>query len=319
MDCYIASLHRLINDDRVTASELSFMSNYSVTRAWIDTKMADSFDVPIIYPSWFPNFNALQELYPQLRTVQANDFKEYLSVIHERLARGSVVTAIDRYHLDYIKPRRHMGAHYIIIHDAFDTLFMYFDPYDRGEHVVSAEELEAWTSPSHPSVQYMGYSVTFIDPSVDSKRPPLTLETILDQRIANIRTTIRNIGGFKVTAPLSSRAYRFFLKLALGGMSNSDFNKKNGRLENKEFFIHKRMLISAALETAIIGYYQALLRAFEWIYIKGIEITRRRWIVFMNLYIIGLRIELSRYQALKAIVHGARIESRDRNFLEAMR
>ena len=78
---------------------------------------------------------------------------------------------------------------------------MYFDPYDRGEHVVSAEELEAWTSPSHPSVQYMGYSVTFIDPSVDSKRPPLTLETILDQRIANIRTTIRNIGGFKVTAP----------------------------------------------------------------------------------------------------------------------
>jgi len=104
MDCHIASLHRLINDDRVTASELSFMSNYSVTRAWIDTKMADSFDVPIIYPSWFPNFNALQELYPQLRTVQANDFKEYLSVIHERLARGSVVTAIDRYHLDYIKP-----------------------------------------------------------------------------------------------------------------------------------------------------------------------------------------------------------------------
>ena len=33
MDCYIASRHRLINDDRVTASELSFMSNYSVTRA----------------------------------------------------------------------------------------------------------------------------------------------------------------------------------------------------------------------------------------------------------------------------------------------
>jgi hypothetical protein len=319
MDCYLASLHRLINDCHTTAAELSFLSNYSVSRAWLDTVAAESFDIPVIYPSWFPNFNEVQQLYPRLQVLHANDFQQYVSMIHERLAYGSVVTAIDRYYLDYITPRRHMGAHYIIINDIVGDYLSYADPYDDSEHTVSIDDLELWTSPPHRPVQYMGYSVAFIDTSIVPKKSLLTLDTVLGQRIANIQSTIETIGEFKRVPSLSSKAQRFFLKLALGGMSESDFNKMNGRLENWEFFTQERMPVSAAIEIAIIGYYRVLALVFTWIYARRIEITRRRWVIFVNLYIVGLKIELLRYQTLKAVIHGTRAETNIQQHLEAMK
>jgi len=102
-------------------------------------------------------------------------------------------------------------------------------------------------------------------------------------------------------------------------MSESDFNKMNGRLENWEFFTQERMPVSAAIEIAIIGYYRALALVFTWIYARRIEITRRRWVIFVNLYIVGLKIELLRYQTLKAVIHGTRAETNIQQHLEAMK
>ena len=319
MDCYLASLHRLINDCHVTAAELSFLSNYSVSRAWLDTEAADSFDIPVIYPSWFPNFNEVQQLYPQLQVLHASNFQQYVSMIHERLAYGSVVTAIDRYYLDYITPRRHMGAHYIVVNDIVGDHLSYADPYDDSEHTVSIDDLKLWTAPPYHPVQYMGYSVAFIDTSIIPKRSLLTLDAILSQRIAKIQNTIKTIRKFRRVSMLPSEAQRFFLKLALGGMSESDFNKMNGRFENWEFFTQKKMSVSAAIEIAIIGYYRTLAMVFTWIYAKGIEITRRRWLIFVNLYIVGLKIELLRYQTLKSVIHGTRAETSIQQHLEAMK
>lgn len=198
MDCYIASLHGLINDDHVTASEFAFLSNYSVSRAWLDGEMARSFDVPIIYPSWFPNTSAIRALYPQLRCIQAGSFEEYLDVIHKRLEHGSVVTPVDRYYLDYIEPRRHMGAHYILIRDKIEGAFEYFDFYDQSEHLVSIEELKQWTTPRQNPVQYMGYSVLFTEPTVGGSRPGPTLEEVLGWRISMLRSTIATMRDFKM-------------------------------------------------------------------------------------------------------------------------
>ena len=142
------------------------------------------------------------------------------------MKEGPVVTAVDRYHLSYITPRRHMGAHYIVIHDVLDAELKYFDPFDQQEHVMTVSDLKLWTAPFQPAVQYMGYVVLFVDSSVgcsySSSAEELSFSSILARRIELIRSTIQTIRGFRHHSVSSTRALRFFLKLALGGMSYSD-------------------------------------------------------------------------------------------------
>lgn len=258
MDCYIMSIHKIVGDEQITPAELAFMTNYTVTRAWIDTAAATTFDVPVIYPSWFPNVSEVQTLYPQLQRVKTDTFCEYIALIRQRVKEGPVVTAVDRYHLSYITPRRHMGAHYIVIHDVLDAELKYFDPFDQQEHVMTVSDLKLWTAPFQPAVQYMGYVVLFVDSSVgcsySSSAEELSFSSILARRIELIRSTIQTIRGFRHHSVSSTRALRFFLKLALGGMSYSDFNARNGRLENREFFMHHNMPVSAVIENGVISY-----------------------------------------------------------------
>ncbi|WKR22090.1 hypothetical protein AIF0345_2030 [Actinomyces israelii] len=305
MDCYIMSIHKIVGDEQITPAELAFMTNYTVTRAWIDTAAATTFDVPVIYPSWFPNVSEVQTLYPQLQRVKTDTFCEYIALIRQRVKEGPVVTAVDRYHLSYITPRRHMGAHYIVIHDVLDAELKYFDPFDQQEHVMTVSDLKLWTAPFQPAVQYMGYVVLFVDSSVgcsySSSAEELSFSSILARRIELIRSTIQTIRGFRHHSVSSTRALRFFLKLALGGMSYSDFNARNGRLENREFFMHHNMPVSAVIENGVISYYRLLFKVFSLMYVKKFEITRSHWLIFLSLYIGGLRLELFRYQFLQTM------------------
>lgn len=302
MDCYILSIHKLIHDERVTPSELAFMTNYTVTRAWIDTEAATTFNVPIIYPNWFPNIGAVQALYPQIRYVNVDTFFEYFELIQQCVKKGPVVTAIDRYYLRYITPRRHMGAHYIVIYDVFGGELEYFDPFDQRKHVMRAGDLELWTSPSQPAVQHMGRTVLFADCSYRSSMEEISLDSILVQRTHLIRSTIRTMRGFRRHSVSSTRALRFFLKIALSGMKYSDFKARNGRLENWDFFAHHDMPISAVLERAIIGYYCFVSKAFGLMYVKKFTISKMHWFAFLSLYIAGLRFELIRYQILRMTI-----------------
>lgn len=74
-------------------------------------------------------------------------------------------------------------------------------------------------------------------------------------------------------------------------MTDSDFDKKNGRQENRDFFSGRGMMFSALVESTTIGYYQALAQMFGWVYAKEVKITRWWWCAFIDLYISGLRIE----------------------------
>lgn len=65
--------------------------------------------------------------------------------------------------------------------------------------------------------------------------------------------------------------------------------------------MHHNMPVSAVIENGVISYYRLLFKVFSLMYVKKFEITRSHWLIFLSLYIGGLRLELFRYQFLQTM------------------
>lgn len=298
MDCYILAMQELLAKGKLSEDEFAFLTNYSITNAWIDTEASSTFEVPVIFPEWFPNDDDIRELCPALCKETFRDFSTYLSFIKRKIEEGGIVTPFDRYYLDYITPRRHMGAHYVFVEAITDSRIRYLDFFDKKMHELSLKIFEKATEkPEHP-YEYMGYTVFYSqteNSSLDLNEK--FIKKILSKRVDYLYSSLDKIRGFAVTPVKDPRLCKFYLKIAIGGIINSDFYKKNGRFENYLFFRELGLMIPCATAKMIYGCYVLLAYLFIGVY-KTTKTTEKQWKSFCRLYALILRYELRFYSKL---------------------
>lgn len=229
-----------------------------------------------------------------------SNFEDYVGCLDRQLARGPVLTPIDRYFIDYISPRRHMGAHYILIHEYTKEGVCFFDPYDDEYHLLSTEMLKEATSPSEKSVQHEGWMVIYRDDSNDIGDRAVSLLDCVQQRILRCRETLSNLEEFKSKniSPVS----RLAIKIAYQGILQSDFYRANGYKENEVFYRNHRIVCSAFLARMLARYYRAIASIYGWFYVKRFPVTSIHWRSFLNLYRLGLKIELVDYLLIYGLI-----------------
>ncbi|SCC20420.1 hypothetical protein GA0061078_0105 [Bifidobacterium bohemicum] len=91
MDCYILAMQELLAKGKLSEDEFAFLTNYSITNAWIDTEASSTFEVPVIFPEWFPNDDDIRELCPALCKETFRDFSTYLSFIKRKIEEGGAL------------------------------------------------------------------------------------------------------------------------------------------------------------------------------------------------------------------------------------
>lgn len=303
MDCYLANLKILLAENDLDASEFSFLTNYSVTRCWIDESASDSFKVPVIYPAWFPNLEEVSRLYPALKVYDADKFSDFIGLIGEQLSRGPVVVPIDRYYLSYIKPIRHMGAHYILITRIFEDRIEFLDAFDQREHSLPIEVLELATNAEHNRIQHMGYQIIACD-QAKSQRIKVTCELLsdgLNDRLAKLNHTRELLSSYSELKCGNNRLLRFWAKISLGGMIYSDFNGKNGRQEN-HLILSRAMPKRIVLKSRLVLICYAILARFLML-CYALKIVRfPTWRIYLTAYRKIIDMEISLYRLVAANV-----------------
>lgn len=202
--------------------------------------------------------------------------------------------------MDYITPRRHMGAHYILVHECAGEEIRFFDPYDDGYHSLSVEELREATSPSEESIQYEGWVAIYRDNLNDSSGKLVSLLDCIQQRIFRCRDTLENLKEFKSRD--ISLVSRLAMKIAFQGILQSDFYQANGYKENVAFYRKHRMACSAFLTWGLVKYYRAMAAIYSWLYAKRFPISSRQWELFLSLYRVGLKFELLDYLRIHTLI-----------------
>lgn len=299
MDCYILALKKLLSEKHLSEEEFVFLTNYSITRCWTDTEASSTFDVPIIFPAWFPNIEDIRYLYPHLRQKSFDSFSDYLSFIKSEVKKSTVVIPFDRYYLDYLEPKRHMGAHYVCVEAVSEEVIFYFDFVDNNRHSIAIATLEKATERTDHPYQYMGRTVLFKD---ESGTPDISLNftkigQILSRRVEHLNESLLYIREFIQRNVKDQKLCHFYLKIALGGITYSDFFKKNGRYENYLFLKKVGMHISAAFAWMFCNVYVILAYLFFLLY-KRTTTTERQWKLFCRIYSWILRAETGFYERL---------------------
>ena len=298
MDCYIKAVHRLINDESLDVETLAFLSNYSVTRCWVDKVAAKTFTVPVIYPSRYPNVDDIAQFYPGLQIERYEDFDSYYSSLQVRLHHGPAVTAVDRYHMDYIAPPRHMGAHYIFIEQINGDNITYLDFFDDNKHVMTVDTLRICTSEDN-RVQNEGRILLTYDKRLSACRSlnDSDVQTVLMRRICYLDEALGYLTSFSKENVGERLVYRFFLKIALGGMLISDFYGKNGRWENYLFAKRINMRGNVLRFWCIAKSYAILGKVFFVLYRIG-GLYRSFWRAYLALYRMIMRAEIKTFRQL---------------------
>lgn len=298
MDCYILSVQDLADKNKISESLFSFLTNYSITKCWIDTKMSSSFGVPIIYPSRFTNVEDIKRLYPGLTVKRFDDFSSYFSFLKKRVKKEKAVIAFDRYYLDYILPKRHMGAHYVVVkHVSEDHVITYFDYYDKKMHTMTLSELKSATEETENVIQYEGYVVLyneFLDSHLENVCDK-EIKDILEIRVRNLEESIDFLKKQIEEHVKDERLCKFYFKLALGGITYSDFRQQNGRYENYEFFKSLNLKFEKFAAFLICKMYVAF-ALIEGVAYKKSVITERRWKLFCRRYMRITKFELWFYR-----------------------
>ncbi len=299
MDCYIKGMHYLLykNGKSIDADMFSFLTGYTVSRAWLDKTAAKTFDVPVIYPAWYPNTDFLLDIFSQLDVKKFSTFIDYLKYIRKQVATTPVLVPLDRYYLEYIQPRHHMGAHYIIIQQCSKDMVSFLDPFDDNWHTLSIEQLEEATHPPERKVQYEGYLTICVNTAKRMKIRSVSLLDCFQQRIERCRETLVQIRYFSSNS--IPDVSRLAVKLSMQGILESDFYRANGYRENLIFYRKQKMMFSIVSTRLLVNYFRAIAFASLWLYRRHFRISMLHWQILLFLYMLGMRVELLHYLCIR--------------------
>jgi hypothetical protein len=231
--------------------ELSFLTNYSVSRTWSDTGVAKSFPVPYIYNSRLIHLQDVQEIFPNFFFEDFGDFESFYNFLLQNYLTHDLSIRIDRYY-SMLTPKVHMGAHFITINSILENQIEFYDLVLRKNCKLSKELLQKAVE-DKKGIMSFGYIV------FGSKKNSYTNIQIektiiyndLKKRVDLLQELNSHLQELGEIASTEKRITSVYLQHTLFGMREADFYHANGRLENF-LFVFKYFSLAKSLGFLLI-------------------------------------------------------------------